>query len=95
MGEVVHGLGSGDNVIGSKGVLEDGREIGDVGGDGSWAGHCRGCEMMCLASSLPSACFPTRFRGTPCRVKCFSERKFSSNSLTCVPLRCSFNWLFA
>ncbi len=62
VGEVVHGLGSGDKVIGSKGVPEDGREIGDVGGDGSWAGHCRGCEMMCFASSLPNAYFPTRFR---------------------------------
>ena len=62
MGEVIHGLGSGDKVIGSKGVPEDGGELGDVGGDGSWAGHCQVCEMMCFASSLPSACFPTRFR---------------------------------
>ena len=89
------GVGSQEGVRGFR-IRVGGGERKEGERDGFLAGGCVGLElMMYCASFSPTACFPARFMWRPCRVKCFTERKFISKSVTSVSLSCSFSCWFA
>ncbi len=83
-------VGIGEGGVGSQemvrgfGIRVGGGECKEGERDGFLAGDCAGLELMYCASFSPTACFPARFMWRPCRVKCFTEKKFISKSVTFV-----------